>query len=527
MTNFPFDRFLQLDKVPETFVPPVSPEPVATKIQMNSPTPQLSRSEFSRAELETLTKDFLTNLQTIVDPVRFNTMFSVHFTVSDIRAEHIEFSVTTGFYKNMIDQHYQKEIKEAIRMTMRREDLNFSVQVIGADTKSSLSSNSTNILKTLTPTKSVKNTSFILEEELKPTQADMQKAIDSKIIEHESQTHSHSIDSTKTFDNFLVGPSNHIARASSLAVAKEPGKTYNVLFIYGNSGLGKTHLIHAIANHVIANHPSMRICMTSANRFMDDMVAAIQGNNLFSFRKQYSQNTDVLIIDDIHTLSHKVGTQEQFFHLFNELTGLNKQIVFTSDKPPKEIEGIEDRIRTRLSKALVVDIQQPDLETRIAILKSKAIEQDLYISDEVVTLIAKCVRNSIRELEGCLIQLRAMTSMFDYHIDLEMAKNILKLDEELENTRHITFDSIAKTVAKAFNVPIGDIKGASRQKEVVLPRQAAMYLMYRLLKPTYKDIGHFFGRDHTTAIHSIDAIQKKLKLDMPFSQKLHDIEKTL
>jgi len=519
MSNFPFDRFLQLDKVPETFVPP---GPQVEK----KPEPKIERaSDFSQEELKTLTQEFLNNLQTIVDPVRFNTMFSVHFTVSDIKSDHIEFAVTTGFYKNMIDQHYKAEIKEAIRMTMRR-DFEFSINVIGADNKTSLSSNKANILNTLKPN-SVKNSTFILEDELKHTQEDLQKVIDSKIIEHENQTHSHSIDPSKTFDNFLVGPSNHIARASSFAVAKEPGKTYPVLFIYGNSGLGKTHLIHAIANYVQQNHPSLRICMTTANRFVNDMVAAIQSNNLFSFRKQYSQNTDVLIIDDIHTLSHKVGTQEQFFHLFNELTELNKQIIFTSDKPPKEIEGIEDRIRTRLSKALVVDIQQPDLETRIAILKNKAIEQDLYISDEVVNLIAKCVRNSIRELEGCLIQLRAMTSMFNYDIDLETAKNILKLDEELENHRNITFDSIAKTVAKSFNIPIGDIKGSSRQKEVVLPRQAAMYLMYRLMKPTYKDIGQYFGRDHTTAIHSIDAIQKKLKSDLVFSQKLLEIEQSL
>jgi chromosomal replication initiator protein len=235
-----------------------------------------------------------------------------------------------------------------------------------------------------------------------------------------------------------------------------------------------------------------------------------------------------LIIDYIHELKNKTSTQEMFFHIFNELIERGKQLVFTSDKTPKEIDGIEDRIRTRLSSALPVEIQQPDLETRIAILKRKAVEKDVYLSDDVVNLIAKCVKSNIRELEGCLIKLGAVTSILKVDIDLEVAKEHLKLNEELENQKHVTIESITKSVANYYKIPVGDVRGKAKTKEVALPRQVAMYLVSKMLKPTLKDNGHYFsGRDHSTVLHAIKTISDRMKTDGLLAQQVLDIEKQL
>jgi chromosomal replication initiator protein len=348
------------------------------------------------------------------------------------------------------------------------------------------------------------------------------------VLEHFASPANIQIDVNKTFENFIIGPSNNMASAASMAVAKEPGKTYPALYIYGNSGLGKTHLIYAIANYVQSTKPNLRICITSANRFMNEMVDSMQTNKLFDFRRKYTDQVDVLIIDDIHELKNRSGTQNAFFDVFNELMARGKQLVFTSDKPPKEIEGIEERIRSRLSSALPVEVQQPDLETRIAILKKKAVEKDIYLSPDVVNLIAKCVKSNIRELEGCLVKLGLVTSLLKVDIDLEVAKEHLKLNEELENQKNITIDSIAKTVATYYKIPIGDLRGKAKTKEVALPRQVAMYLTNKFIKPTLKDNGQYFsGRDHSTVLHAINTIKDRIKTESLLAQQVLDLEKSL
>jgi chromosomal replication initiator protein len=427
----------------------------------------------------------------------------------------------------MIQSHYLDTIRQGLMEIMGKE-YQFNIQVMG--NSSSMSSNNENILNSLKEPKkadNIKNTTFFIQD-LKPTTEDLFKAVDSQVIEHNSSTGSNQIDSQKTFSNFVIGPSNNIAHALAMAVAKDPGKTYPALYIYGNSGLGKTHLIHAIANNVQNNRPGMRICMTSANRFMNEMIQAMQSNQHLDFRRKYTEKTDVLIIDDIHELKNRTGTQNEFFHIFNELMDRGKQLIFTSDKPPKEIDGIEERIRTRLSSALPVEIQQPDLETRIAILKKKAIEKDIYLDDEVVTLIAKCIKSNIRELEGCLIKLGAVTSILKVDIDLELAKEHLNLSEEIENQKHVTIESITKAVSAYYRIPIGDLRGKTKTKEVALPRQVAMYLINKMIKPTLKENGHYFsGRDHSTVLHAINSIRDRIKVEAILAQQLLDIEKNL
>jgi len=530
--KFPFNHFLKLDGLstesPASKAAEVSPFIIEQTLKTITPSKESKSlsSEFTTEELKTITDALLENIKSLINPNKFHAYFANAFTVSAITQETVEVVVTTSFIKKMVETHYAETINQAI-MEILGKEYKLEILVMGAPT--TLSSNSENILNSIKPKRSEpsKNLSFMIED-LEPTKDDLYKAIDSQVIEHQTPNNSTQIDLSKTFGNFIIGASNNIAHALSLAVAKEPGKTYPALYIYGNSGLGKTHLIHAIANHIQSNKPSMRICLTSANRFMNEMVDSIKKNQSFEFKKQYIENTDILIIDDIHELKNKTTTQEMFFHIFNELISKGKQLVFTSDKTPKEIDGIEDRIRTRLSSALPVEIQQPDLETRIAILKKKAIEKDVYLSDDVVNLVAKCVKSNIRELEGCLIKLGAVTSILKVDIDLEVAKEHLKLNEELENQKHVTIESITKTVANYYKIPVGDIRGKAKTKEVALPRQVAMYIVSKMLKPTLKDNGHYFsGRDHSTVLHAIKTISDRIKNDGQLAQQVLDIEKQL
>lgn len=530
--KFPFDHFLKLenlnDALPSNKAQAASVSPIVLEQTLKNMAPAQAKitPEFSTDELKTITEALLEHIRSLINPNKYHAYFANTFTVSAISQESVEFVVTTSFIKKMIETHYLDTIKQAL-MEILGKEYNLEIQVLGSN--SSLSSNENNILNTLKSSnrsESVKNNTFFIQE-LTPTKDDLIKAVDSQVIEHMHPLAMSQIDTQKNFENFIVGPSNNIAHALAMAVAKDPGKTYPALYVYGNSGLGKTHLVHAIANYVLINKPSTRISMTSANKFMNEMIHAIT-NKSPEFRQKYVEKTDVLIIDDIHELKNRSGTQEQFFHIFNELMERGKQLVFTSDKPPKEIDGIEDRIRTRLSSSLPVEVQQPDFETRIAILKKKAIEKDIYLSDDVVNLIAKCVKSNIRELEGCLIKLGAVTSILKVDIDLEVAKEHLNLNEELENQKHITIETIAKTVCNYYKVPMGDLRGKVKTKEVALPRQVAMFLINKLIKPTLKENGNYFGgRDHSTVLHAVNTIKDRIKVESILAQQVLDIEKQL
>jgi chromosomal replication initiator protein len=522
--NFPFNHFLKFENQTQ--------EPVIAKAysgqSATAPIKTSNEIAFSSDELKTLTEALLENLKSLVNPQKYEAFLANSLTISGVFSDSVELMVSNSFIKRMIETHYSEFIKQGISEILGK-NYGFVINVLGQtqDVQKKALNNGFN-QSASKKNDSIKNTSFFIEN-LEPTHDDLHNAIDSRVIEHQSSPHTTHIDLNKTFNNFVIGSSNNIAYALSLAVAKDPGKTYPALYIYGNSGLGKTHLIHAIANHIQMNNPDLRICITSANKFTTEMVdAMVVKNKSYEFKRKYTEQVDVLIIDDIHELKNKTTTQEMFFHIFNELIQSGKQLVFTSDKTPKEIVGIEDRIRTRLSSALPVEIQQPDFETRIAILKKKALEKDIYLSDDVVHLIAKCVKNNIRELEGCLIKLGAVTSILKVDIDLEVAKEHLDLNEELENQKNITIESITKTVANYYKIPLGDIRGKSKTKEVALPRQVAMYLISKMIKPGLKENGQYFsGRDHSTVIYAIKTISDRIKTDGHLAQQLLDIEKQL
>jgi len=329
-----------------------------------------------------------------------------------------------------------------------------------------------------------------------------------------------------TFGTFVVGTGNQFAHAAASAVAKEPGSIYNPLFIYGGVGLGKTHLLHAIGHFVSKAHPNARLIYISAEKFMNELIEGIRINKMESFRKKY-RGSDILLVDDIQFIMGKEKTQEEFFHTFNELYDANRQIVVSSDRYPGEMDRLEERLRSRLQWGLVADIQPPDLETRLAILKKKSELEGINISHEVLLYIAKRVKKNVRELEGCLIRLGALASITSCPIDLLMAKRALA-DILPERTGEVTVERIQQTVCDRFGIRVSDILSKKRNKEIVLPRQVAMYLSRKLTQLSLPDLGRRFGgKDHTSVLHSIKKVEKLLKEDHNLEKLIEDLEATI
>ncbi|HOJ77252.1 MAG TPA: chromosomal replication initiator protein DnaA [Bacillota bacterium] len=316
-----------------------------------------------------------------------------------------------------------------------------------------------------------------------------------------------------TFDSFVVGESNRFAHAASLAVAEASGKAYNPLFIYGGVGLGKTHLMQAIGQFVLMNHPDYRVVYVSSEKFTNELINAIRFNRTPQFRDTY-RNVDVLLVDDIQFFAGKESTQEEFFHTFNTLYESGKQIVISSDRPPKEIPTLEDRLRSRFEWGLITDIQAPDLETRIAILRKKASTEGWHLPNEVIVNVANQINSNIRELEGALIRIIAYASFHNRQISLELANEVLKDVISSSKTNRLSIPLIQQTVAEYFNIEVEDLKAQRRTKNVTFPRQIAMYLVRELTDYSLPKIGEEFGgRDHTTVIHSYEKIQELIKND--------------
>jgi chromosomal replication initiator protein len=320
-----------------------------------------------------------------------------------------------------------------------------------------------------------------------------------------------ALNSRYTFENFVVGPSNRHAHAYSLAVAESPAKAYNPLFIYGGVGLGKTHLMQAICHHIgQKGAKNIKICYVPSERFTNELIDAIQHHSTAAFRQRY-RNMDVLVIDDIHFIAGKESTQEEFFHTFNVLYDDHKQIIISSDRPPKEIANLQERLVSRFNWGLATDIQPPDLETRVAILKKKIEREPVSVPDDVIFFIAQLIKTNIRELEGALIRTIAYSLLEEKAITIELTKEVLR-DLLKEPKKLITVDFIQRCVAEEFGIPLPDLKTRRRHKNIVLPRQIAMYLSRELTDSSFPEIGGFFGgKDHTTVLHSYNKIKGDLK----------------
>jgi len=324
-----------------------------------------------------------------------------------------------------------------------------------------------------------------------------------------------------TFETFVVGPSNQFAEAASRAVAEAPSRSYNPLFLYGGVGLGKTHLMHAIGHYVLKHNQDLKLTYISTERFMNEMNNAVRYDRIIDFRERY-RTVDVLLVDDIQFLAGKEGTQNEFFHTFNALYDFQKQIVVSSDCPPAEIPSLEERLRSRFEWGLIADIQPPDLETKVAILKKKAEAEAVPLPDNVAIYIASKIKSNIRELEGSLIRLIAYASLTGTEISLALAQDVLKniLDHD---ERAVTIEVVQKHVADFYQLKLADLKSRNNSKSVALPRQVAMYLCKTLTRASLPEIGRSFGgKHHSTVIHSIKKIDLLRKRDRDFNSIINN-----
>ena len=316
-----------------------------------------------------------------------------------------------------------------------------------------------------------------------------------------------------TFDTFVSGSSNQFAHAAAFAVSNNPATTYNPLFIYGGVGLGKTHIVHAIGNEVEKNNQNLKVSYYSSEKFTNELINSLRHAKMNEFRNKF-RSIDVLLIDDIQFIAGKKSTQEEFFHTFNALYESHKQIVITSDKFPKEIPDLEERLRSRFEWGLIADIQAPDIETKNAILKMKADQNNINVPDEVISFLANSITSNVRELEGYLIRIGAYASLTSTEINLDMSKNILK-DILTENNSEITIEKIQKTVSDYFQIKVSELKSPKRLKNLVFPRQISMYICRKLTNMSYPEIGaKYGGKDHSTIIHAIKKIEKKINEDI-------------
>jgi chromosomal replication initiator protein len=440
---------------------------------------QQAQALWAQAQLKIKEKIGSGSYDTWMKPVKASTLGESTLTLK----------VPNPFFIQWLEQHYLSFIKEAVREAAQKE---ISVVFVSPNQPPA---------------------PVIIEKPSFPVQAAAPEA--------ESQ-----LRERYTFDNFVVGKSNEFAHAAALAVAGGPGRVYNPFFIYGGSGLGKTHLTHAIGNFLRAKKPKSKIFYTPAENFMNEMVVAMQNRKMLEFKNRY-RSLDVLLIDDVQFLSEKMGMQEEIFHTFNTLYDSRKQIVLTSDRPPKEISHLEERLVSRFQSGLVADIQTPDLETRIAILRKKAEQDAIKVPDDVLLFIAGAIKSNIRELEGSLVRVTAFASVADRELTLDLAQEALK-HMISSKPKNVTVENIQRSVANYFSVSEEALRSNKRTKELVLPRHIAMYLTRTLTDSSLNDIGkRFGGKDHSTVHHAIEKTKKDISSNHDLFLQVESITKLI
>lgn len=506
--DFPFEHFLKIDNKTQF-------SPALFKNTQDS-------QAFQDEELNIINNEILNHLKTLLPELKFKTYFENSLELKSIADSTVLFEVKTAFIKKSVEP-YKDEIAKALFNVLGTK------YEISIESKDLVTQKEDNLLANgQSQSKSFNEVKFTLD--LTPTKDDLVSKANAQYIEHMNPNQSGIIiDKSKTFENFIVGPTNNMAQAASKAVAQNPGKNgkYPSLYLHSNSGLGKTHLLHAVANEINEKHPQLTVCLITARDFMDEMISLIKNNRINEFVKKYTEKIDILMIDDIHELKNKEGTQDQFFHVFNEMHNKGKQLIFTSDKRPKEITGISERIVSRLQGGLVVDIQPPDLETRIAILRRKMEALDLYVTEEVLTLIASRIKTNIRELEGSLVRLKAVSELMNVDIEINLVKEHLMLSNG-EVEKEITIEHVAKATAQYFRIPLADLKSKGRSQDITKARHIAMYLARKIVNAKQQEIGSFFGgRDHSSVIHAVNTIAEKVKSDSLLSKDINSIESNL
>ncbi len=485
-----------------------------------------AQSQENNDELTLINHEVLNHLKTIVPELKFRTYFENSLELKSIEDQVAIFEVKTPFIKKSAEL-YTDEIVKSLYNVLGTQ---YEVEINAKDQSDTAPDFSMGNLRPKNDGKVIPMGAAKFTLDLTPTRDDLKSRVNAEYLEHMNPKQSGiRVDRSKTFDNFIVGPTNNIAQAAAKAVALTPGKEgkYPSLYIHSNSGLGKTHLLHAVANEIAEKHPSYNICLITTRDFMEEMIGLMKINKINDFFKKYTERVDVLMIDDIHELKNKEGTQDQFFHVFNEMHNKGKQLIFTSDKNPKEITGISERIKSRLQWGLVVDIQPPDLETRIAILRRKMEALDLYINEDVLTLIASRIKTNIRELEGSLVRLKAVSELMNVEIETDLVKEQLMFPNN-ENEKEMTIEHVAKATAQYFRIPLADLKSKGRNQDITKARHVAMYLARKVVNAKQQEIGAFFGgRDHSSVIHAVNAITDKVKTDSALSRDINAIESNL
>ena len=426
-----------------------------------------------------------------LSPQAYNSWFS-QTKIIKFGENELIISAPSVFCKDWLEKHYTGFIKNVLKRTLG-SDNNLKIEFKTAEQKFSVPAHSTP-----QPKKNIKKSGPFLKE--------------NKLV----------LTPKYTFDSFVVGNSNRFAHAACLAVAQSPSKSYNPLFVYGGVGLGKTHLMQAIGRYITQKNGKTKVLYISSEKFTNEMIDSIRDDRTVAFRDKY-RSVDVLLIDDIQFLAGKERTQEEFFHTFNTLYDLNKQIVITSDRPPKDIPTLENRLISRFEWGLITDIQPPDLETRIAILRKKAQAENLNIPGEVINFIAEKIPSNIRQLEGALTKLVAFSTLTKKELSISLAQNILKDIIPLENKK-ISINQVQKAVTEYYTIKINSLLSKKRTKDVVLARQVAIYLSRELTDLSLTSIGEAFGRrDHTTIIHSCAKIKNKIEKDKSFKNIIDNL----
>ena len=444
------------------------------------------------SDLKELWQKTLNIIKSEMSEVSFNTWIKSCEPIS-MSSDTIKISVPNSFTQDILDKRYKDLVANSIKAICSKL---YKVEfLISSDLQS--------------------------EEVTKEEKKEKEQSI---VVNDEMST---TLNPKYTFDSFVIGNSNRFAHAASLAVAEAPAKAYNPLFIYGGVGLGKTHLMHAIGHYILQNNPNAKVVYVSSEKFTNELINSIRDDKNEEFRNKY-RNVDILLIDDIQFIAGKERTQEEFFHTFNALHDANKQIILSSDRPPKEIPTLEDRLRSRFEWGLIADIQIPDFETRMAILKKKADVEKLNVENEVMVYIATKIKSNIRELEGALIRIVAYSSLTNREITVDLASEALKDIISKKQGKNITINLIQDIVSSYFNLRVEDLKSQRRTRNVAYPRQIAMYLSRKLTDMSLPKIGEEFGgRDHTTVIHAYEKISDNLNTDETLQHTIEDITKKL
>lgn len=477
----------------------------------------------------------LQQLQTMTTPEMFKSWL-LPLEIQNVEDTAITFRVPTPFFNTFLKSNFESKIVNALAQVTGKA-YRVSYMVSTGDSSPMLGSpmNESEEQPAPAPTKNVFD--FIARREPEMPSRVETSAPPTHLSQSNPASKQHNrlikctsgfVDTSHTFEYFIVSNGTQFAHAAAKAAANFPGGKYNPLLIYGPSGLGKTHLLHAIAIQMLRNNPQARICYLSAESFVNEFIESVKNKSTNHFHNRYRSSFDAFLIDDIQYIGGKEKSEEEFFHTFNHLFGTHNQVVLTSDKPPKELHNLEERLITRLQQGLVVDVKPPDLETRIAILKAKAEAEDLYVPDEVCLMIAGNIRNNVRELEGALVRLSAEASINGTEITLDMAREALSdiLNENKNN--NLTIESINKCVCQYFKITSVELNSKSRERKYSEPRQIAMYLSRKYTKKTLPEIALAFGgKDHSTVIHAIKKIEKELHSSPTLKKYVEDIQQML